>query len=203
VEIYDGTVSTAANRQLAKFTAFAGLGSGSPVFAAAVDSNGDTRADTINFVQGGGIGSTMVRYAVGIGTSAGSITTARIDSVPAVSGTLRAAAAAIQADPVLIRTNTGLIYKELVQGTGAGFTSSTTGVRVNYQGYTSDGDRFDSGTNSAVPLSGVIAGFAEGLKTMKVGGTTQLIIPANLAYGNGAPSNGKPIIFIVDLLAFT
>jgi FKBP-type peptidyl-prolyl cis-trans isomerase len=120
-----------------------------------------------------------------------------------VSGTLRAAAAAIQADPVLIRTNTGLIYKELVQGTGAGFTSSTTGVRVNYQGYTSDGDRFDSGTNSAFPLSGVIAGFAEGLKTMKVGGTTQLIIPANLAYGNGAPSNGKPIIFIVDLLAFT
>lgn len=203
VEIYDGTVSTAANRQLAKFTAFAGLGSGSPVFAAAVDSDGDTRADTINFVQGGGIGSAMVRYAVGIGTSAGSITTARIDSVPAVSGALRAAAAAIQADPGLIRTNTGLIYKELVQGTGAGFTSSSTGVRVNYQGYSSDGDRFDSGTNSSFSLSGVIAGFAEGLKTMKVGGTSQFIIPANLAYGNSAPSNGKPIIFIVDLLAFT
>jgi uncharacterized repeat protein (TIGR01451 family) len=203
VEMYDGTVSTAANRQLAKFTAFAGLGSGSPVFASAVDSDGDTRADTINFVQGGGIGSAMVRYAVGIGTSAGSITTARIDSVPAVSGTLRAAAAAIQADPGLIRTNTGLIYKELVKGTGAGFTSSTTGVRVNYEGYTSEGDRFDSGTNSSFSLSGVIAGFAEGLKTMKVGGTSQFIIPANLAYGNGAPSNGKPIIFIVDLLAFT
>jgi uncharacterized repeat protein (TIGR01451 family) len=203
VEMYDGTVSTAANRQLAKFTAFAGMGSGSPVFAAAVDSDGDTRADTINFVQGGGVGSAMVRYAVGIGTSSGSITTARIDSVPAVSGTLRAAAATIQGDPGLIRTNTGLIYKELVQGTGAGFTSSTTGVRVNYEGYTSEGDRFDSGTNSSFSLSGVIAGFAEGLKTMKVGGTSQFIIPANLAYGNGAPSNGKPIIFIVDLLAFT
>lgn len=203
VEIYDGTVSTAANRQLAKFTAFAGLGSGSPVFAAAVDSNGDTRADTLNFVQGGGIGSAMVRYAVGIGSSAGSITTARIDSVPAVSGALRAAAAAIQADPNLIKTTSGLMYKELVKGTGAGFTSSSTGVRVNYEGYSSEGDRFDSGTNSSFPLSGVIAGFAEGLKTMRVGGTSQFIIPPNLAYGNSAPSNGKPIIFIVDLLAFT
>ena len=76
-------------------------------------------------------------------------------------------------------------------------------MRVNYQGYNSDGDRFDSGSNASFALSGVISGFAEGLKTMKVGGTSQFVIPPNLAYGNGAPSNGKPIIFIVDLLAFT
>jgi FKBP-type peptidyl-prolyl cis-trans isomerase len=103
----------------------------------------------------------------------------------------------------MIRTNSGLVYRELVTGTGAGYTSSSTGVRVNYKGYTSDGDLFDSGTNSSFALTGVIAGFAEGLKTMKVGGTSQFIISADLAYGNAAPSNGKPIIFLVDLLAFT
>ena len=203
VEIYDGTVSGAASKQLAKLNVFSGLGRGSPVFAAAIDSNGDTRADTINFVQGGGTGLAMVRYSVGVGTAAGSITTSRINSVAAVAGTLRAAAASIQADPAMIRTTSGLMYKELVRGTGAGFTSSSTGVRVNYQGYNSDGDRFDSGSNASFALSGVISGFAEGLKTMKVGGTSQFVIPPNLAYGNGAPSNGKPIIFIVDLLAFT
>jgi hypothetical protein len=203
VEIYDGTVAAAANKRLAKFAAFSGLGSGSAVFAAAFDSDGDTRADTINFVQGGGTGSSMVRYSVGIGTAAGSITTSKLDTVAAVAGTLRATAAAIQADPSMIRTNSGLIYKELVKGTGAGFTSGSTGVRVNYKGYTSDGDLFDSGTNSSFSLSGVISGFAEGLKTMNVGGTSQFNIPANLAYGNAAPSNGKPIIFMVDLLAFT
>jgi hypothetical protein len=196
-------VGTAANKQLAKFAAFSGLGSGSSVFAAAVDSNGDARADTINFVQGGGTGSAMVRYSVGIGTTAGSITTSRIGSVAPVLGSLRAAAVAIQSDPNMIRTTSGLMYKELVKGTGASYTSSSTGVRVNYKGYNSDGDLFDSGTNSSFSLSGVITGFAEGLKTMKVGGTSQFIIPADLAYGNNAPSNGKPIIFLVDLLAFT
>jgi FKBP-type peptidyl-prolyl cis-trans isomerase len=95
------------------------------------------------------------------------------------------------------------MYKELKVGTGAGFASTNTGVRVNYEGYNSNGDRFDSGSNASFALSGVISGFAEGLKTMKVGGKSQFIIPASLAYGNGAPSNGQPIIFIVDLLEFT
>jgi uncharacterized repeat protein (TIGR01451 family) len=203
VEIFDGSVGTAANKRLAKFTVFSGIGSGSAVFAAAVDSNGDTRADTINFVQGGGKGSPMVRYSVGIGTTPGSITPSKIDTVAAVAGTLRAAAASIQADPSMIRTTTGLIYQELVKGNGASYSSTSTGVKVNYKGYTSEGDLFDSGTNSSFSLSGVIPGFAEGLKKTKVGGTAKLIIAADLAYGNAAPSNGKPIIFIVDLLAFT
>jgi FKBP-type peptidyl-prolyl cis-trans isomerase len=154
-------------------------------------------------VQGGGTKSAMVRYSVGIGTTLGSITLSKIGAVPAVTGALRVAAAAIQADPSMIRTNTGLIYQELVKGTGRGYSSSSTGVRVNYKGYTSEGDLFDSGTNSSFSLAGVISGFSEGLKRMKEGGTAKLIIAADLAYGNAAPSNGKPITFIVDLLAFT
>jgi FKBP-type peptidyl-prolyl cis-trans isomerase len=48
----------------------------------------------------------------------------------------------------------------------------------------------------------MIPGFSEGLKTMTVGSKSQFVIPASLGYGSGAPSNGKPIIFVVDLLAF-
>ena len=203
VEIYDGSVAAVANRRLAKLNAFSGIGSGSSVFAAAFDSNGDNRADTVNFVQGGGTESAMVRYSVGIGRTPGSITTSKIDTVAAVTGGLRVAAAAIQADSSMIRTNTGLIYQELVKGTGRGYSSTSTGVRVNYKGYTSEGDLFDSGTNASFSLTGVIPGFSEGLKRMKEGGTAKLIIAADLAYGNAAPSNGKPITFIVDLLAFT
>lgn len=203
VELWDGTVGSAANTKLATITAFSGVGSGRPVFSAAIDTDGDVRADTIDFVQGGGSSSPLTRYSVAIGSTAGSITTSKIDSVAAVAGSLRVAAAAAANDPAMIKTSSGLMYKELTTGMGAGFASTNTGVRVNYQGYTSTGDRFDSGANSSFSISGVIPGFAEGLKTMKVGGTSQFVIPASLAYGNGAPSNGQPIIFIVDLLAFT
>jgi len=203
VEMWDGTIGSADNKKLATLAAFSGIGSNRPVFSAAIDTDGDTRADTVNFVQGGGTSTPMVRYAVAIGSTAGSITATKTDSVAAVAASLRAAAAAAPNDPGMIRTSSGLMYKELKVGTGAGFASTNTGVRVNYQGYNAAGDRFDSGSNASFALSGVIAGFAEGLKTMKVGGTSQFVIPANLGYGNSAPSNGQPIIFIVDLLAFT
>lgn len=203
VEMYDGTIGDAANTKLATLAAFSGIGSGRPVFSAAIDTDGDTRADTLEFVQGGGSTTPLVRYSVAAGSTAGSISVTKIDTVSGVAGSLRAAAAAAASDPTLIGTTSGLIYKELKKGTGDAFTSGKTGVRVNYEGYNSDGDRFDAGTDASFSLSGVIPGFAEGLKTMRVGGKSEFIIPPSLAYGNGAPSNGKPIIFVVDLLAFT
>jgi len=202
VEIWDGAVGAAANNKLASFVPFSGAGIGRPVFASAVDGDGDTRAETISFVQGSGETTPMVRYAVAIGSTAGSITVTKADSVAAVAGALRTAAASALNDPSLIRTSSGLMYKELVQGTGDAYTSSKTRVTVNYEGYTSDGDRFDGNLNTTFTLANLTAGFAEGVKAMKVGGKAQFIVPPALAYGDGAPSNGKPIIFIVDLLAF-
>jgi FKBP-type peptidyl-prolyl cis-trans isomerase len=143
----------------------------------------------------------MVPYSVGIGTKAGSITTTRGNSVAAVAGSLRAAAAAIQADPSMITTTSGLTYKELVRGSGIAVGTNTK-FTAKYSGYNSDGDLFDSGTLTDKAISGMISGFSEGLKTMTVDSTSQFIIPANLAYGNDPPSNGKPIVFIVELLAF-
>jgi uncharacterized repeat protein (TIGR01451 family) len=201
VEMYDGTIGTAANTKLATLAAFSGIGSGRPVFSAAIDTDGDTRADTIDFVQGGGSTTPMVRYSVAVGTAAGSITATKLDSVAGVAGSLRSAAAAAWNDPSLITTSSGLMYKVLVKGTGIGVGTNTK-FTATYAGYNSDGDRFDSGTLTNQPISNMIPGFSEGLKTMTVGSKSQFVIPASLGYGSGAPSNGKPIIFVVDLLAF-
>jgi uncharacterized repeat protein (TIGR01451 family) len=201
VEIYDGTINAAANTKLATLAAFSGIGSGRPVFASAIDTDGDTRADTIDFVQGGGTTTPMVRYSVSVGSTSGSITATKLDSVAGVAGSLRLAAAAAATDPSLIGTSSGLTYKELTVGTGIGVGTNTK-FTATYAGYNSDGDRFDSGTLTNQPISNMIPGFSEGLKTMKVGGRSEFVIPASLGYGSNAPSNGKPIIFIVELLAF-
>jgi len=214
VEIWDGTVGAAANKKLATLAVFSGIGSGRPVFASAIDTNGDTRADTLNFVQGGGTNTQMVPYSVGIGTKAGSITTTRGNSIAAVAGSLRAAVAAALNDPGMTRTNTGLLYKEIVTGDGPGFTSSMLGARVDYEGYLLNGDRFDSGTDIPFSLKpgSLITGMTEGLKTMKSGGKSLFIIPADLAYGDRPPNvqdntntipKGATLVFYVKLREFT
>ncbi|MBX3416882.1 MAG: FKBP-type peptidyl-prolyl cis-trans isomerase [Pirellulaceae bacterium] len=59
-------------------------------------------------------------------------------------------------------------------------------VRVHYTGKLVDGTVFDSTEGRApvqFPVSGVIRGMTEGLKTMRVGDKVELVIPSNLAYG--------------------
>jgi FKBP-type peptidyl-prolyl cis-trans isomerase len=87
-------------------------------------------------------------------------------------------------------------------------------VKVNYEGWLLNGSRFDgnNGTNGTeFGLDQVIAGWTEGLQTMKVGGRTQFVIPANLAYGsNSGPGTKVPnipanstLVFDVTLLETT
>lgn len=95
----------------------------------------------------------------------------------------------------------------LVQGTGEVVKESDT-INVSYFGWLSDGKIFDSsrvkGKNAPIdlPLTGVIAGWTEGLKGEKVGSTVKLTIPANKAYGAQAsgiiPAN-SPLTFIVTI----
>ena len=83
-------------------------------------------------------------------------------------------------------------------------------IEVNYVGVTyADGTEFDSswgrGATAAFPLveGGLIEGWTKGVPGMKVGGRRQLIIPADLAYGE-APTRGEPagaLIFIIDLVS--
>ncbi len=55
------------------------------------------------------------------------------------------------------------------------------------------------------PLSGLITGWKEGLKTMKIGGITEFVIPADLAYGTKGSSPTIPpnatLVFYVKLNA--
>ena len=82
-------------------------------------------------------------------------------------------------------------------------------VEVNYEGKLIDGSVFDSsyarGESISFPLSGVIAGWTEGLQLMKPGGKALLTIPPDIAYGErGSPPVIPPqatLIFTVELIA--
>lgn len=101
---------------------------------------------------------------------------------------------------------TALGVNVLVKGTGAE-VSSTDSISASYFGWLADGTIFDSSnkkdaddTPVTFPLSGVIAGWTEGLAGQTVGSVVELTIPAEKAYGpNGSgiiPANA-PLKFIV------
>jgi peptidylprolyl isomerase len=107
----------------------------------------------------------------------------------------------------LITTASGLKYEDIVMGTGAS-PAPTDMVTVHYTGTLQDGSVFDAsrahGGPVSFPLNGVIKGWTEGVGSMKVGGTRQLVIPPDLGYGaRGAgdviPPNAT-LTFIVELL---
>ena len=102
-------------------------------------------------------------------------------------------------------TSSGLTYYVLRSADGPRPTLQST-VRVHYAGWTLDGEKFDSSYDrnqpAEFPLSGVIAGWTEGLQLMPVGSKYKLVIPAQLAYGDN-PGGGRPggkLIFDVELL---
>lgn len=107
----------------------------------------------------------------------------------------------------VITTKSGLQYQVLKEGTGKK-PKAASRVKVNYEGRLLDGTVFDSSIARNHPvefqLSQVIAGWTEGLQTMKEGGKTRFFIPANLAYGEvGAGDTIGPnsaLIFDIELL---
>jgi FKBP-type peptidyl-prolyl cis-trans isomerase len=105
-------------------------------------------------------------------------------------------------------TESGLQYKVLSSGKeGATKPLATSTVKVHYKGTLLDGSEFDSsykrGQPAEFPVNGVIKGWIEGLQLMKVGDKFQFFIPADLAYGLGAPPSIGPnqmLTFEVELL---
>ena len=107
------------------------------------------------------------------------------------------------------KTASGLYWRDLTVGTGATATVGTR-VGVRYTGWLSNGTQFDSNVGSASPFpvtiggGGVISGFDEGLRGMKVGGQRQLIIPPHLGYGaagQGAIPGNAIIVFRVEIVS--
>jgi FKBP-type peptidyl-prolyl cis-trans isomerase len=105
-------------------------------------------------------------------------------------------------------TDSGLRYYDIVEGDGAEATSGST-VTVNYTGWLTDNVKFDSSLDSGMPFpftlgtGAVIPGWDEGVAGMKVGGIRQLVIPAELGYGetgSGSIPPGATLVFEVELL---
>src|SRR5450830_138430 len=107
----------------------------------------------------------------------------------------------------VITTDSGLQYQSLVAGNGEK-PSKSDKVKVHYRGTLIDGTVFDSsydrGEPIVFPVTGVIAGWVEGLQLMQVGSKFELVIPSQLAYGaNGsgaAIGADATLIFEVELL---
>jgi FKBP-type peptidyl-prolyl cis-trans isomerase FkpA len=113
------------------------------------------------------------------------------------------------AQPGAVRTQSGLIYREVTAGTGPS-PKSTDRVKVNYRGTLVNGTEFDSSYARNQPaefaLNGVIPCWTEGLQKMKVGGKSVLVCPSDLAYGDGGRPGipgGATLTFEVELLDIT
>jgi len=97
--------------------------------------------------------------------------------------------------------------QDIIVGTGTEVLPTST-LTVHYTLMTwSNGSLVESSWNggqpATFPLSGVIAGWQEGLPGAKVGGRRLLVIPADKGYGpNGSGPIGpnETLIFVVDII---
>ncbi|MGI8666349.1 MAG: FKBP-type peptidyl-prolyl cis-trans isomerase [Jatrophihabitans sp.] len=116
------------------------------------------------------------------------------------------------------KTPAALEVKDLVTGTGAAASPSST-VTVQYVGIRyADGKQFDASWDhsgaTSFSLQQVVAGFTQGIggnatiAPMKVGGRRIMILPAALGYGASGTPDGSippnaPIVFVVDLVGLS
>lgn len=113
-------------------------------------------------------------------------------------------------DEAAYTTNSrGIKYADIVVGAGPTPMPGQV-VVVHYTGWLAEGGKFDSSLDRGEPFSfnlgmgQVIPGWDFGVAGMQVGGTRQLIIPPNMAYGERGAGNVIPpnatLIFEVELL---
>lgn len=107
------------------------------------------------------------------------------------------------------RTASGVYYQDVVQGSGAVVTDSST-VSVLYYGALTNGRIFDStATNGQArnfDLRTTIRGFQLGLAGARAGGRRRLIIPPLLGYGartSGQIPAGSVLVFQIDIAGVT
>jgi FKBP-type peptidyl-prolyl cis-trans isomerase len=109
----------------------------------------------------------------------------------------------------MTKAPSGLWYTDVATGQGDSAVAGRT-VTVHYTGWLPDGTKFDSSRDRGEPFAftlgagQVIAGWDEGVKGMKVGGRRKLVLPPQLAYGDGgappAIPPGATLVFDVEVL---
>ena len=107
----------------------------------------------------------------------------------------------------IVTTNSGLQYIDLKEGSGKS-PGPDDQVKIWYTLWLqSSKAKIDSSVDRGQPavfsVSGVIPGFAEGLSTMKEGGSRRLIVPPELGYGIAGTSSIPPdgvMVFDIELL---
>lgn len=106
------------------------------------------------------------------------------------------------------RLDSGLYIRDLAEGTGEEVGRGQQAI-VHYTGWLPSGEEFDSSRGGdpfdfEVGAGNVIQGWDEGVEGMRVGGQRQLVIPAELAYGDrgagGVIPPGAVLVFDVELL---
>jgi peptidylprolyl isomerase len=103
---------------------------------------------------------------------------------------------------------TTLVTNDIILGTGKeAVASSTLTVHYTLMAWSTGQvveSSWDGGSPATFPLSGVIAGWQQGIPGMKEGGRRLLVIPAELGYGaaGGGPLGpNETLIFVVDVIS--
>lgn len=108
-----------------------------------------------------------------------------------------------------LSTASGLKYVMIQKNPSGVQAVSGKSVSVHYSGYLLDGKLFDSSVERGEPITfglgmgHVIAGWEEGIALLKTGEKARLIIPYNLAYGEGGQGPIPPkatLVFDVELV---
>jgi peptidylprolyl isomerase len=120
--------------------------------------------------------------------------TANASEAPTITPPTGEAPATLQTQDIIVGTGTEVL------------PTSTLTVHYTLMSWSSGEileSSWSSGQPATFPLTGVIAGWQEGLPGTKVGGRRLLVIPPSLGYGPSAghPLEKETLIFTVDIIA--
>lgn len=106
-----------------------------------------------------------------------------------------------------IRTENGVIYRSLKEGTGERPTDNDK-VRLHYRGMLIDGTEIENtykgGEPDDVPVGNLLRCLSDGVKMMKAGGRARLVCPPDTAFGqegSGAIPPEATLVIEMEFLA--